>query len=122
MAIRVTDVEMVLPADEEIVATGLREARRGRWKRRRILSTHEISPVRSERLAGSSAGVGELMESGGVGAAGGEKRRSDAVTFRPSGRAGEHFARNAVQRVVEFLVAAIPVVWSASTARSVGRR
>jgi hypothetical protein len=37
MAIRITDVEMVLPADEEIVATALHQARRRRRQRRGIL-------------------------------------------------------------------------------------
>jgi hypothetical protein len=110
MSIRITDVEMVLPAEEEIVATSLHQALRGR-QRRGILSTQPIPPFRDERLAESSADVGESIEGGGVDAAGVEKGHNDTAAFRPSVVPVSNFVRNTVQRVDEFSVAAIPVVW-----------
>jgi hypothetical protein len=53
-----------------------------------------------------SAEVGELIERGGVDTAGIEVAYDKAIAFSPSEGVGQHFVRDAIQGVVEFLVSA----------------
>lgn len=64
---------------------------------------------RSQRLVEGLTEVGQLVEGGRLDAAGVEVTYEKAVAFGPSEGVGEHLVRDAVQGVVEFLVAATTI-------------
>jgi hypothetical protein len=64
----------------------------------------------SERLAEGPAKFGELAKGGRLDPTGVEMTHNQAVTFSPLERVGQHLVGNAVQRVVEVLVAATAVL------------
>ena len=64
---------------------------------------------RSQRLVEGLAEFGQVVEGGGLDPAGVEMTQNQAVAFSPSERVSEHLVRNAIERIVEVLVAAISV-------------
>jgi hypothetical protein len=63
-----------------------------------------------ERFVEGSTEIGQLIEGGGVDAGGIEVAYDQAVAFGSSEGVGQHFVRNAVEGIIEFLVAATPVL------------
>jgi hypothetical protein len=63
-----------------------------------------------ERFVEGAAEVGELVKGGRLDPTGVEVAHHKAVTLGSSERVSEHFMRNTVERVVEFLVAATSVL------------
>jgi hypothetical protein len=55
------------------------------------------------------AKIGELVEGGGVDPAGIEVTCDKAVAFGSSKGVGQHFVRNPIEGIIEFLVAATPI-------------
>lgn len=63
-----------------------------------------------EELFERSTEVRELIEGGGFDAAGIEVAYDQAVAFGSSEGVGQHFVRDTVGGIIEFLVAATPVL------------
>jgi hypothetical protein len=59
-----------------------------------------------ERFFEGSAKVGQLIEGGGPDPAGIKVAHDEAVAFCPPKGVGEHLVRDAVERIIKFLVAA----------------
>jgi hypothetical protein len=64
---------------------------------------------RGKRFVEGSTELGQPVEGGGVDAAGVEMTHNQAVAFGSSQRVGEHFVRDPVEGIVEFLIAATPI-------------
>ena len=62
-----------------------------------------------EGLIEGSSKVGQLVLGSGVEATGVEVSHDQAVTFRPPESVSEHFVRDSVKGVIEFLVSAASV-------------